>query len=204
MSDTARADEAVLPELMRRSFAQSEAVIRAVEPDQMEGRTPCALFDVRTLVGHMLFAATRVAAVGRREPAPEDGPAVTGLDDGDWAPTLAKVAAEAVEAWRSPGAMEGEIVLPFGTFPATFVAKMYIVEQTAHAWDLAVATGNRSLLDTDLAETVLPIAREIIPAEYRGEEPMPFAAEVGAAPDAPVLDRLAAFMGRDPSAWPDR
>jgi len=191
-------DPAAVGELLRRTFAQSGEVIAQVRPDQLEGPTPCPAFDVRTLVGHLLFAANRVGAAGRRQPMAEDGPAVVGLADGEWAPAFDKAAAEAVSAWEAPGAMEGEIVLPFGTFPAVVVAQIYVVEQATHAWDLAGAVGARRLLDSALAEEVLAIAQRVILPEYRGAEPMPFAGEVDAGPVAPAYERLAAFMGRRP------
>jgi len=192
-------DPATELELLRRSFDQSTDVIGAVGPDQWHCPTPCPAFDVETLVGHMLFAAKRLATVGRREAAAEDGPAVVGLAAGEWASALTKTADEAIDVWRSPGATAGDIVLPFGTFAAPVVLGMYVLEQTTHAWDLAVAVGATDHLDSELAAAVVPIAQAIVVPEYRGPEPMPFAAEVAAADDAPAYDRLAAFMGRRPS-----
>lgn len=199
MSDSRPTPDSASPvALLRRTFAQSAQVIGAAAPDRMGEATPCPAFDVRTLVGHMLFAAQRVGGAGRRQPLSEDGPAVTGLADAEWAPAFDKAAADAVDAWSAPGALEGDIVLPFGTFPAAVVAHIYVLEQATHAWDLAAALGERRLLDDALADEVLPLAREVIRPEYRGEEPMPFASEAEAGPSAPVYERLAAFMGRRP------
>lgn len=189
-------DPTTLSELLQRTFAQSGEVIGQVRPEQLGGPTPCRGFDVRTLVGHMLFAADRVAAAGRREPMAEDGPAVSGLADGEWAAAFDKAAAEALAAWKTPGALKGDIVLPFGTFSASTVAQIYIVEQATHARDLASAVGARQLLDSDLAEQVLAIAATVIRPEYRGEEPMPFGPEVELRSPTPACERLAAFMGR--------
>jgi uncharacterized protein (TIGR03086 family) len=146
----------------------------------------------------MLFAAQRMGAAGRREAVAEDGPAVTGLSDAAWVKTFSGAASQALDAWGATDAMTGDIVLPFGTFPAPFVCKMYIVEQTTHAWDLATALHSLEHLDGELAEVVLPVAREIIQPAFRGGEPMPFAAVVEVSADAPPYDRLAGFMGRHP------
>ena len=200
MADTdASFDPSALVELMRRSFTQSgDVVTAAASADRLDGPTPCPRFDVRTLVGHMLFAARRLGAAGRREPISEDGPAVTGLADAEWAPSFDKAAGDALSAWTETGATEGDIVLPFGTFPAAVVAQIYVLEQATHAWDLATAIGERHLLDDALAGEVLPIAHAVIQPGFRGEEPMPFAAEADAGPTAPSYERLAAFMGRRP------
>ncbi|HTX00928.1 MAG TPA: TIGR03086 family metal-binding protein, partial [Acidimicrobiales bacterium] len=125
---------------------------------------------------------------------------VTGLEDERWAGAFSGAAASALEAWEAPGSMEGEIELPFGSFPAPVVAKIYVVEQTTHAWDLATALQAEDALDAELATEVLPIAAEIILPEYRGEEPMPFGAIVPLPSKSPDYDRLAAFMGRRPPA----
>lgn len=187
-----------LVDLLERTFDQSRRVIEAVRPEQASAATPCAAFDVRALVNHMLFAAERIGVAGRRQPVPDQGPAQADCPDDRWVPTFRRVAADAVSAWSAPRAFDGDIVLPFGTFPATTVATIYIVEQATHAGDLAQAVGARRLLDPALAEAALPLAVAVIRPEYRGDEPMPFGAEVTVADDAPAIDRLAAFMGRRP------
>ena len=183
-------------DLLDRAFAQSERLIAGVRPEQGTLPTPCDLFDVRTLVGHMVFAAERVAGAGRRQALAAEGPAVAEAADAEAAAAFASAAAEALDAWRRPGALDGEIVLPFGTFPATVVARIYVLEQVTHAWDLASAIGAQAQLDQELAAAALPMAAEVIRPEYRGPEPMPFAAEVGVSLTASAADRLAAFMGR--------
>lgn len=187
--------------LMRRVFDQSTAVIESVTPDQMGSPTPCSQFDVRSLTGHMLFAAERVATAGRREPiAVGTEPVVAGLGDREWAPAFGRAAEDAIEVWAAPGALAGEIVLPFGTFPAVVVASIYALEQVTHAWDLAAATGRLGLLDPELAEAVLPVATQMLPPEGRDVPELPFGPVVEVPAHAPVYDRLAGFMGRDPSA----
>jgi uncharacterized protein (TIGR03086 family) len=188
----------LLVEHLRGAFSQSGELIGRVPVALMDRPTPCPKFDVRTLVGHMVFAADRVAAAGRREPLSENSPAARDVDDTEWGAAFSDAGAQALEAWAVPEAMSGEIVLPFGTFPATAVAQIYALEQATHAWDLAVAVGARSELDEELAEALLPEAQQIILPEYRGPEPMPFAAVIEIDSRAPAYDRLAAFMGRQP------
>lgn len=130
-TDTAQAG-ADLNGLLRHTFDQSRLVIGTVGADDVSKTTPCPAFDVRTLVGHMLFAAERIGAAGRRTAGESDN-AVTVVPD-----------------------------------------------------------------DQQLAEEVLPLARQVIRLEFRGEEPMPFGAEVAVAAAAPATDRLAGFMGRRP------
>ncbi len=187
-----------LTQLLERTFDQSTRVLERVTSDECARPTPCASFDVATLAGHMLFAAERVSAAGQGLPIPEPDTAVSGVDPAEIASAFGKTAAVALTAWKSPGAFDGEIALPFGTFPAAVVAEIYVIEQATHAWDLAVALGARQMLDESLAESVLPIARLAIQPEYRGDEPMPFGSEVATSAGLSPYDRLAAFMGRTP------
>jgi uncharacterized protein (TIGR03086 family) len=184
-----------LVDLLSRTFAQSLRLIGEVRPGQETDSTPCAQFDVRALVGHMTFAAQRIAQAGRREPL-ATSPSETAEDAS--AQAFGRAADEAVAAWSTPGALEGDIELPFGTFPATVVAQIYVLEQATHAWDLAVALRRRDELEEGLAAAVLPLARGVILPEYRGPEPMPFGPEITVDPGLPPYDRLAAFMGRTP------
>lgn len=185
--------------VLEAALAQAGAVITGVRPEQMGGPTPCTAFDVRTLIGHLLFAARRIGQVGRRQEVTTDGPAVVGLADGDWAPAFEEAARDAVAAWARWDALTGDIALPFGTFPAEFVVWMYVLEHLAHAWDLAVATGSPVALDQSLAETALPEAKRMIVPEFRGGEEMPFGPIVEVPAEAPAVDRLAGFLGRDPA-----
>jgi len=193
-------DETDPGNLLRLSFAQSAAVIARVAPDQMELPTPCTKWDVRTLIGHMLFAANRIGAAGRREALPQDGPAVTGLGDEEWAPAFDKSAQEALSAWGEPDALEGEIELPFGTFPSGVVASIYVMEQVTHAWDLARAIGTEGDLDPSLAEAILPFAHRMLPPESRKDTGGAFDSAVGVPEGAPVYEQLAGFLGRRPAA----
>jgi uncharacterized protein (TIGR03086 family) len=186
-------------DLLRRALSQASNVIDGVRPDQLDRPTPCSQFDVRTLVGHMIFAAGRIVQAGRRDEITTGTPVVSGLADDELAPAFAKLAGEAVAAWDAPDALDGDIALPFGTFPATAVVAIYVIEHVTHAWDLAVATGNAVELDDALATAALSFATEMVPAEFRGGDDMPFGHVVEVPSDAPVYDRLAGFLGREPA-----
>lgn len=187
-------------EHLRAALDQSTRLVAAVAPDQLGLPTPCAEFDVRALVRHMTFAADRVGSAGRREAIPAEGePLASPADDGQFADTFRRSAERTLAAWDGPGALDGEIALPFGTFPAAVVVSIYALEQVTHAWDLATATGQVARLDPSLAEVVLPVAHQMVPAEGRAE-PLPFGPVVEVADDAPAYDRLAGYMGRRPAA----
>ena len=184
--------------LLARALDQSADAIARVTPEQLALPTPCTAFDVRELVGHMLFAARRTALAGRRAEISQDGPAVVDAADDNRAEAFADTAADAVGAWEGPEALRGDIALPFGTFPAPVVAWIYTLEQVTHAWDLTVATGSAAPLDDELAEVVLAVGQDLVRPEFRGGEDMPFGPVVDVPADAPPYARLAGFLGRQP------
>lgn len=183
-------------ELLRRSMDQAGELIATVPPGAMELATPCSSFDVRALVGHMVFGARRIGEAGRRDQITTGDPVVRGVADEEWAAAFKEAATAANETWARDGSMEGPVELPFGTFPAEVVVWMYVMEHVAHAWDLARATGSTMELDAGLAEAALAAATQMVTPEIRGGEDLPFGLEVAVPAGAPAVDRLAGYLGR--------
>ncbi len=72
------------------------------------------------------------------------------------------------------------------------------LEFLVHAWDYATATGHPLDVAESLVNYVLGLATTLIPTEARAE--LGFADAVAVPDDAPALDQLIAFTGRDPAA----
>jgi len=100
-------------------------------------------------------------------------------------------------AWRRPGVLDREITGPFGTLPGHMVVRMHFVDHLVHGWDLAKATGQDTAIDTTLATAAYEEMTAALDASSRGAG-LPFGAEVECSPDAPVHERLVAFLGRHP------
>jgi hypothetical protein len=91
--------------------------------------------------------------------------------------------------------------MPWGAkYAGTTLVDMYLAELAAHAWDLAVSTGQVDRLDRSLAVPALEGARAWIKPEYRNlvGPGSPSRSEVNLPPDGTEWDRFVAFMGRDP------
>jgi uncharacterized protein (TIGR03086 family) len=185
--------------LLARSFEQSVRLVGAVRSEDLGRPTPCTDFDVRALLAHLTFAAERIGAAGRRDTLPTEAPDPGSVADDGWPERFGRAAEAALAAWAPDAALEGEIDLPFGTFPAPVVAAIYAQEQVTHGWDLAAATGQLDRLDPSLAEAILPLVQQFVPADVRGGE-MPFGAVVEVPADAGPYARLAGYLGRDPEA----
>ncbi len=68
-------------------------------------------------------------------------------------------------------------------------------------WDLSESLGRPLVLDPELAEFALGIARRVLPDERRDDEELPFDSAVPAPEGADAYGRLAAYLGRRPLSW---
>ena len=185
----------------RSAFAHAAAVAGAilaeVNTKSLRRPTPCSEFDVEDLTRHLVSISHRVVAIGRGQTAdsiPLDAPGVE-TDDlaANWLATIETQAAE----WSDDRLLAQAMVLPFATLPGAIAISIYTAEVLIHAWDLATALDLAPNWDEDLATEALTTIQMGIPAEGRGEG-IPFDPVVPTAPDAPAMDRLVAWVGRQP------
>jgi uncharacterized protein (TIGR03086 family) len=188
------------------SYENAAVIVSGITPEQITHRTPCPGYNVAGLIDHIVEAAHRVAALGggRTPPAGDHSPHVELLD----APVqLRRAAEETARAWGDDSRLSSSFTMPWGEeYSGATLVSMYLAELAAHAWDLAMATGQLNRLDPSLAVSALDGARAMIKPEYRDMVAIgsPFGAEVPPPPGADDWERLAAFMGRNPRASLDR
>jgi uncharacterized protein (TIGR03086 family) len=174
--------------------------VAAVSPDQLDGPTPCAEFDVRALLGHLVAVFRRVTSIAAGIPAIGHAPLVTGVPDDGWADAARAAVRDMECAWADPAVLGLEMQLPFGTVPGAAALAMYTGEVSTHTWDLAVATGQSPAWDDEVLAGAVAAVHRKLPAE-RGPG-IPFGAPVPVPDDAPLIDRLVAWQGRNPGWLP--
>jgi uncharacterized protein (TIGR03086 family) len=178
---------------MERAFAIATGVLEGVRDDQWSAPSPCEGWTVRDVVNHMVGGAKIVST----ELSGRGGDVnyhVNYLRGADPVEAYRGAAAEAVAVFRDdPGLVTRTIPMPWGPESGATVATMFMGDHFAHAWDVARATGQSTDLDAELAETLMPFAREYS-TRHRG--PGMFDEEQVAPPDASAADRLAAVLGR--------
>jgi uncharacterized protein (TIGR03086 family) len=91
--------------------------------------------------------------------------------------------------------------LPFGTLPGAAALASYTGEVLTHTWDLAVATGQTPAWDDEVLTVGLAAIRGKLPTADRPPQ-VPFADAVPVPADAPLIDRLVGWQGRDPGWTP--
>lgn len=185
----------------RPGFAHAIALagrtIAAVRADQLDGPTPCTEFSVRQLCNHLVAILRRVAVIGSGGDPFSVASIADDVTDGAW-PAAWDAAARDVEAvWSDPAILSRPMHLPFGTLPGAVATVVYTTEFTLHTWDLATATGQRPGWEPAVLAVPLAAMRRAVPAEPRGG-PVPFGPVVEVADDAPGIDKLVAWYGRQP------
>ena len=75
------------------------------------------------------------------------------------------------------------------------MANITLTELVMHGWDLAKATGQQLPADDALMGELLTGMRQSLPAQARQSN---FGPELEPPAGAPGIDRLAAFLGRQP------
>ena len=184
---------------MARSVQAARAIIARVDESNASNATPCAEWNAFDLARHLIAVLERAAA----GPTDEDINTMPLLADVDLADlvTEAQAAAERVHAnWADSDAMETMIGVPWGEFPGAVVIGVYACETLVHVWDLAVSIGvTLDWPDAD-TQTHLEMSKLGIPASPRGEF-MPFDPVVRPADDAPVVEHLVGWQGRDVDRW---
>lgn len=194
--------------ILDRAIATGGAVIAGIRPDQLTAATPCPEMDVRAMLSHLVGVLDRIAALGTAQD-PFSVIETSATDDG-WCDAWATSSTHAADAWRDDAVLERPMALPWIQGSGAEVLTSYFSELTVHTWDLATATGQQPDWDDTVVTAALE-ARPILPAENRralfaeisaamglDDVAIPFAEAVPVQADAPAIDRLVAWNGRDP------
>ncbi|MGW5644010.1 TIGR03086 family metal-binding protein [Saccharopolyspora sp. NPDC003752] len=187
-------------QFLTRAAASLREIVRNIKPDQLDAPTPCAEYDVRKLVNHLLFWGPSLEAAARKETVPPPAEAEQDLDltGGDWAADLVALLDRTAGSWSEPAAWEGTTHMGGSTeLPASLVGGMIVVELVVHGWDLAKATGQRVAPDDDVLDYV---HGEVAKTADQGREMGVYDTEVTVPASASTLDRILGMTGRNP-AW---
>ena len=193
--DALRADDPRLA--LAKAAAITGSLISSVRPDQLDHPTPCAEFDVRRLLGHLVAVLDRIATAGRDGDLDAVPVLRSGVADDGWRAAWDAAAHDVQAAWSDPAELAKMKVLSFATLPAPVALAIYTSEVVTHGWDLAKATGQEPVWDDDVVGASLRTMRMALPAEGRGDE-IPFGPVVEVPADAPLIDQLVGWVGRRP------
>lgn len=183
-----------------------ERRLRKAGPDQWGLPTPCAEWDVRLLVNHMVRGNLNYAALAHGGSAAEFARmrSVDALGD-DPVGAFERSVRECADAYRAPGVLEGVLDFPLGPAAGKQALAVRTADAVIHTWDLARALGTDEMLDPGLVEwidgNIDVIYAGLIETPVAERTSNRFFAPAPAAPTAPESpqDRLLRRTGRQPA-----
>lgn len=189
------------PDLVPATQAVAQ-LLAAIRDEQLDGPTPCPLYTVAGMLGHIHGLSQAFTAAATKDfgpltstaPVPGEQP----LPD-DWRESTASHLDALGLAWRAPEAWTGMTTAGGVDLPAEVAGLVALNEVVVHGWDLARATGQ----GFDPGPEATAAVHEFLAQSRADGAPSPiFGPVVPVADDAPLLDRAVGLSGRHPS-WPD-
>ncbi|TCO65107.1 TIGR03086 family metal-binding protein [Actinocrispum wychmicini] len=182
-------------DLHRRSVDAIRPIVARVRPADLDSPTPCAGWDLRTLLAHMIgqdhgFAAAVLADVSAEAFAPRE-PSIAAHEAG----TAVVVAAFATADPARPvllAEFEGH------RFPLRNVIGFHLLDTLVHGWDVASSLGIQVDYDEDLLTAVQTEAELVPGGPARTAPDAAFAPILPIAADSTGWARTLALLGRDP------
>ncbi len=147
------------------------------------------------MIGTLWLSEALFTDATPRHPMPPGGLPGGDLAGGDPAAAYAEGAAAALAAAGTGDALTRLHVTPLGDMPGPVLAGFTTLDILVHGWDLAKATGQPAALEAALVGHVLAFAHQALTEETRAGRIGP---NVAVPAGAPVTDRLAGFLGRQP------
>lgn len=184
-------------------------LIATIDDKELGLPTPCHAFDVAGLLGHLDIVMRRVVALAEGTD-PMALPETVPLPADGWHANWLRQMDNVATAWADSETLDRTMTLPWASGPGSMLLGTYVAELTVHTWDLAHTLGRpaafqEAVLDAAMASylLVLPEAnrderfdavRQYMPADW---EP-PFHNAIDMPDDAPTIDRIVAWTGRQP------
>jgi uncharacterized protein (TIGR03086 family) len=183
-----------IADLHAQALDATGRIVGGVAPGRWHAASPCAGWDARALVNHLvagnlwaaeLAAGATIEGVGSRL----DGDL---LGDGP-AAAYAESAAAAAAVFRRPGALDAPCAVSYGPVPGSVYAGHRFVDVLVHGWDLAVATGQDYALDPQLMQACQQVIEPQLEA-FRSAGAL--GPQVAVPADASAQTRFLALLGR--------
>lgn len=175
-------------ELYRRVADDFGARLHGVQPSQWDAGTPCAEWDVRALVTHVIATHGRVrATLGDVDPVAADA-------DGDLLAQWSSARESILAAVTDPAQAQLTVSGMFGEQPfEILVGRLLCADTLFHTWDLARATGQDERLDAEASTKALEFLQPLDEAIRR---PGGFGPKITPSAGADTQTMLLSFGGR--------
>jgi uncharacterized protein (TIGR03086 family) len=175
-------------------------IVEGVRDDQLTAATPCGDTTVAGLLNHvdgLAMAFTAAAAKTQPPDAPGRSSADASRLANDWRTRIPARLATLAQAWRGNEAWTGMTQAGGQDLPGELAGVIALDEVIVHGWDIAVASGQDYGCEPELAEVAMGFVRQAAERSPQGT-PGLFGPPVPVPAEAPVMDRLLGYTGRDP------
>ena len=203
MTESTEPSAGGLSQLVERYSRRADAfenLVAQVPADRWEWPSPCADWDARAVVGHIIdMHAAMLSPLGR-----ELSPASLAADP---LGAFRSARADVTALLADPETAQATVSTPMGpTSFAEHVDQVVSADMVQHGWDLARATGQDDTIDPAELEALWPMV-QTIPEVMRtpgafGPGIVVYGPIVEVPSDAPLQDRVLGLLGRDPKFVP--
>lgn len=180
--------------LHRQALGATRRVVAGIGPDQWTHPTPCADWNVRELVDHIVVGNWWAAKLASGTTIAEVGSALDG-DQLGAAPLDAydRSAQAAAAAFEAQGALDRPCAVSYGPVPGSVYAGHRFIDVLIHGWDLVVATDQDPRLDPVLVDACWA---EVAPQAEMLRGSGVFGDNIAISAEADAVTRLLAALGR--------
>lgn len=183
-----------IAELHAEALEATGDIVAGIPADRWRAGTPCAGWDVRALVNHVVAGNLWAAELAAGRTIEDVGGRLDGdVLGADPVGSYAASAKAAAAAFRVPGAMDAPCAVSYGPVPGSVYAGHRFIDVFIHGWDLAVASDQDTSLDGDLMQACQDVIKPQLEA-FRGAGALagPLSVPAGATGQA----RFLAMLGR--------
>ncbi|HLN77018.1 MAG TPA: TIGR03086 family metal-binding protein [Nocardioidaceae bacterium] len=182
-------------ELLERAIGYTRGSLTQVTPDRMSAPTPCAGWDLRSLLAHMEDSLVSLHEAGSVRRVRVDVPAAASTDLVEalrW--RACELLADWSADWSTTGTGRGkDVLVDDRPISPSVLTSAGALEIAVHGWDVGVACEAARPLPDGLAADLLRVAPVLVRREDRGTR---FGPAISPPPGATPGERLLAFLGR--------
>jgi len=182
-------------DLLRSAVADAAPNYAKLSVEHLHLDTPCKDWDLRALLNHA-YSRFELSTRAARSIATEDFSVVeTDHVGSDPAGAFDRMTTELLAAWDACDDFETPRVTPMGPIPPEGILVFGAQDVFVHAWDVAKTIGVEPELSDEMIAVFTETHKQSVDEQTRA---MFFADQIDVDADASPLDKLVAFLGRQP------
>jgi uncharacterized protein (TIGR03086 family) len=172
------------------------SLVEVLEEPDLALPTPCASWDVRALLSHVVATIDAFSDAVDGAGGPTEAELFSGADrvGSDPVGVTHATVDRAHRAWSSVTDWDASLTTVLGPMPAVQAISIVTYSNLLHSWDLGNALGRRVEFDDSEAQLAEAVGGRLVPAMRPGL----FGPEVSISETASATERVVAFSGRHP------